>query len=231
MLRYRSNFYTIDLPEFLADLTKELTPQAEALAVIAEDLSTYLGPANPDAVAAFPDYTFPQVIATSKNPMLIASLDSQVIAAQTSLPLAQLLEMQTSYVNDFNKLLSPVSANPGAPPIWPIDQKSADALFKLFQNPPATFGPSSSVNQFLEGFGGLKTKYAARASMVRTSLDKLMSSSPNETTSAAASIIKLNLSTNSMAMQKMTLSLRDSHLNGNTFTSLLNGKLVGGFSL
>jgi hypothetical protein len=221
MLRYKSTFYTVDIPETLADLTDELTPQAEELQVLADEIAAYLSPANTDAIDSFPDYTFPQTIELSKNPMLIASLDPEVLAAQHSLPLDQLLEMQTSYVNDFNKTLAPVSATPGAPVLWPVDQKSADSLFKLMKNPPLNFGDPAKVNGFLKGLGGLKTAYTEKASQIRSAFDKIAGLNKSVSIDSAMGLCKLNLSTNILSMQKMGLIMRDAHLSSTSFGGFL----------
>lgn len=280
MLRYQSVFYTIDLPVNLQDLSEELTPLAVDLDAIAQELADYLGPNNPDALLAFPDYTFPQVVEMSKNPMLIASLDPQTQAAQMGMPLEKLLEMNTSMANDLPKLITPTEGGLN-PPKWPLDQLSADSLFKLFKNPPANFGSDSSVKNFLAGLADKKSKYTEQASKIRGGLDKLkalqaklpnldkgnpqgmlklpacnigsitaglptlpgvpalpklptlpgfggpsalpaLPTLPTANLGSIDKMVKLNLSTNILSMQKMGLNLRDSHLSGLTF---------GGFKL
>jgi hypothetical protein len=230
VLRYQSTQFLIDLPEASLEgdqLEDEITPFAELLQVVAQEIEDCLGPSNPLAVAAFPGYTFPQVVSTSKNPMLIASLDSQVLAAQMSLPLDQLLEMQTPYVNDYDQLLSPVSAETSAPLAWPVDQKSSSALFKFFKNPPTAFGEDSSVSGFLKQFGGLKTKYTEVSSLATKALSKLSDANskqkvPSPNIEGAADISKMNMTANITTMQKMGMALKDSHLDGKSF---------GGFKL
>lgn len=239
MLRYKSVFYTLDIPETLVDLSEEITPQAESLSAFASEIGAFLGPLNSDAIEAFPGYTFPQTVTISKSPILVGSLDPEVLAAQSSLPLDQLLEMQTSYANDFETLLLPVSAVPGTPTVWPIDQTTSDSLFKFLKNPPTLFGDPSKVLKFLGGMGSLKTAYLEKSSQIRNSLDKLLDQTSDINVSSAAVLVKLNLSTNVICMQKMNITMHDALLNGSSFAGflrsnpldILKGKLSGGFKV